>query len=120
MNKLEEILKVFLKENPDFKDKQNEIKKVLLDMEKTNPEIELDFNFKKTLKNKLEVQSYAKLNNTKNKKTNIAKSWVFSFKKSVDNIFKKPKINFFKVFNTLFVSGFAAFGMFFLPLMRFI
>jgi hypothetical protein len=74
MNKIEEILKTFLKENPDFQGKQDEIKKVLLDMEKTNPEIKLDFNFKKSLKNKLEVQSYAKLNNTKNKKVNIAKS----------------------------------------------
>jgi hypothetical protein len=113
MNKIEEILKIFLEENPDLQGKQDQIKKVLLDMEKSNPEIKLDFNFKKSLKNKLEVQSYAKLNNTKNKKINIAKSWFFSFTKSVNNIFEKPKINFFKVFNSLFISAFVAFWMFY-------
>jgi len=50
-------------------------------MKKNNPDIKMDYAFKRSLKNKLEVQSYAKLKNTKNKKINIAKSGLFSFKK---------------------------------------
>lgn len=53
--------------------------------------------FNKNLKNKLEILSYAKLKNTKNKKINIAKKWLFSFYKNWDNIFEKPQFNYTKL-----------------------
>jgi hypothetical protein len=50
------------------------IEEIIEMMKNINPDIKMDDNFKQSLKNKLEVTSYAKLKNTKNKKVNIAKS----------------------------------------------
>jgi len=49
------------------------IEEIIEMMKKVNPDIKMDYNFKKSLKNKLEVVNYAKIKNTKNKKINIAK-----------------------------------------------
>lgn len=78
-------------------------------MKKNNPDIKMDYAFKRSLKNKLEVQSYAKLKNTKNKKINIAKSGLFSFKKDWKNIFEKPNFNFIKLLSPVFIWAFAVF-----------
>ena len=88
------------------------IEEIIEIMKSINPDIKMDENFKKSLKNKLEVTSYAKLKNTKNKKVNIAKSWFFSLKKTNKNIFEKPKINFLKILSPLFVWAFTVFWFF--------
>ncbi|MDQ7008954.1 MAG: hypothetical protein Q9M94_01535 [Candidatus Gracilibacteria bacterium] len=49
--------------------------------------------FNKKLKNKVEILSYTKLKNTKNKKINIAKKGFFSFEKDGKNIFEVPEFN---------------------------
>jgi archaellum component FlaF (FlaF/FlaG flagellin family) len=76
---------------------------ILHKMQEVNPDVKMDYNFKKSLKNKLEVTSYAKIKNTKNKKVNIAKNGFFSFKKTNSNIFEKPKINFLKIISPIFI-----------------
>jgi len=88
------------------------IEEIIEIMKSINPDIKMDENFKKSLKNKLEVTSYAKLKNTKNKKVNIAKPWFFSLKKTNKNIFEKPKINFLKILLPLFIWAFAVFWFF--------
>jgi len=59
-------------------------------------------DFSKILKNKLEVVTYTKIKNTKNKKINIAKKTFFTFKKDWKNIFEWPKLNYFKILYILF------------------
>ena len=86
------------------------IEKIIEMMKKSNPNIKMDYNFKKSLKNKLEVTSYAKIKNTKNKKINIAKSGFFSLKKDWKNIFEKPNFNFIKLLSPIFIWAFAVFG----------
>ena len=88
------------------------IEEIIEMMKSVNPEIKMDYTFKKSLKNKLEVTSYAKLKNTKNKKVNVAESWFFSLKKTNKNIFEKPKTNFLKILSPLFVWAFVAFWFF--------
>ena len=85
------------------------IEEIIEMMKKNNPDIKMNYAFKRSLKNKLEVQSYAKLKNTKNKKINIAKSGLFSFKKDWKNIFEKPNFNFIKLLSPVFIWAFAVF-----------
>ena len=88
------------------------IEEIIEMMKKINPDIKMDDNFKKSLKNKLEVVNYAKIKNTKNKKINIAKKWFFSLKKDWKSIFEKPSFNFFKILSPIFVWAFAVFWFF--------
>ncbi len=112
MNKIEDILDSLLKEFPEMIEQKNSIRKLLISMEKNNPEINIDSDFKQALKNKLEVQNYAKLKNTQNKKINIAEWWTLSFKKDNKSIFKKPSLNFIKILSPIFAWAFALFGFF--------
>jgi len=72
MNKIEDILDNLIQEFPEMLEQKGSIRKLLLSMEQNNPDITIDSDFKQALKNKLEVQNYAKLKNTENKKINIA------------------------------------------------
>jgi len=85
------------------------IEEIIEMMKSINPEIKMDWNFKRALKNKLEITAFSKIKNTKNKKINIAKSWFFSFKKDNKNIFEKPKLNFVKILSPIFVWALAVF-----------
>ena len=112
MNKIEDILDNLIQEFPEMLEQKGSIRKLLISMEQNNPEITIDSDFKQALKNKLEVQNYAKLKNTQNKKINIAQKWILSFKKDNKNIFKKPSLNFIKILSPLFVWAFALFWFF--------
>ena len=103
MNKIEDILDNLLKEFPELIENKNAIRKLLLTMQENNPDIMIDSDFKRALKNKLEIQNYAKLKNTQNKKINIAEKGKLSFKKDAKSIFEKPKFNFFKLLAPVFV-----------------
>jgi len=85
------------------------IEEIIEMMKSINPDIKMDWNFKRALKNKLEITAFSKIKNTKNKKINKAKSWFFSFKKDNKNIFEKPKLNFIKLLSPIFVWAFAVF-----------
>ena len=112
MNKIENILDNLLKEYPDLIEQKNAIRKVLLWMQESSPNIQINADFKQSLKNKLEVQAYAKIKNTQTKKINIAEQGPLSFKKDAKSIFEKPKLNFFKILSPLFVGAFALFWFF--------
>lgn len=112
MNKIEDILDDLLKESPELIENKNSIRKMLLTMEENNPEIIIDSKFKEALKNKLEIQNYAKLKNTQNKQINIAEKWAMSFKKDADSIFEKPKLNILKLLAPVFVWCFGMFWFF--------
>lgn len=81
----------------------NKIREELEKIRKNNSDIKIDWKIKKWLKNKLEIISYTKIKNTKNKKNNIANKWFFSFKQDNKNIFEEPTINYKKIFWFIFV-----------------
>ena len=112
MNKIEDILENLLKEFPELAENKEDIKNLLHTMEQNDPDIVIDSDFRNTLKNKLEIQNYAKLKNTQNKKINIADKWVMSFKKDWESIFEKPKFNFLKLLAPALIWCFGVFWFF--------
>jgi membrane protease YdiL (CAAX protease family) len=83
-------------------------------MKDITPEIVPDWEYREAVKNKMEVLSYAKLSNTKNKKINIASKWLFSFFWDGENIFQKPKIRFWKLIFLLCIFFLVAISCLFL------
>ncbi len=112
MNTIEEILEKLISESPELWEKREDIKKILLVMQQQNSNIVIDSKFKQALKNKLEVQAYAKIQNTKNKKLNIAEKGALSFKKDGKSIFGKPRFNFFKMLIPALAGILWVFGFF--------
>lgn len=107
-----DIIREIIKEHPKFKWQEEKISGFLNTLKNWENIEEIDENFKNKLKNKLEVTSYAQLKNAQNKKVNIAKEWWFSFRKSSESIFVRPKLDIIKIISPLFVWAFASFGFF--------